>query len=187
MGSVEPPIVDPVGRSRVRGDIVSLLGAQPDTRYHLRAIARAVGTSPGTARRELLRLQNAGVVGSRSEGSQRYFWLSLGPGRPDPAGVRLARLMRSRLRAAYGTRLKGVYLYGSRARGDHDADSDVDILIVLDEVHGYARDLRLSGEVVSRLSLASGLQISRLLASERSWAARDRPFLAAIARDAIEV
>ncbi|HOX38642.1 MAG TPA: nucleotidyltransferase domain-containing protein [Candidatus Brocadiia bacterium] len=34
----------------------------------------------------------------------------------------------------YGTRLKGVYLYGSYARDDGDADSDVDLAVVLDRV-----------------------------------------------------
>jgi antitoxin ChpS len=31
----------------------------------------------------------------------------------------------------YGDRLKGLYLFGSRARGDHAADSDADVAVVL--------------------------------------------------------
>ena len=42
----------------------------------------------------------------------------------------LARLKKE-LGALYGTRLKKVLLYGSRARGDHQPDSDYDVLVVL--------------------------------------------------------
>jgi antitoxin ChpS len=35
--------------------------------------------------------------------------------------------------AAYGSRLKGIYLFGSRARGEHTPDSDADIAVVLDD------------------------------------------------------
>ena len=35
------------------------------------------------------------------------------------------------VRAAYGQRLKGIYLFGSRARGDHAPESDADIAVVL--------------------------------------------------------
>jgi uncharacterized protein len=33
--------------------------------------------------------------------------------------------------AAYGERLLGLYLFGSRARGDHSPESDADIAVVL--------------------------------------------------------
>jgi predicted nucleotidyltransferase len=37
-------------------------------------------------------------------------------------------------RAHYGARLRGLYLFGSRARGDHRPDSDADVVVVL--AHG---------------------------------------------------
>jgi len=35
------------------------------------------------------------------------------------------------VRDHYGDRLVGLYLYGSRARGDHDAESDADVAVIL--------------------------------------------------------
>ena len=45
--------------------------------------------------------------------------------------------VRAGLSAIYGDRLRGMYLYGSYARGEQDAESDVDVLVVLNEVPDY--------------------------------------------------
>lgn len=34
----------------------------------------------------------------------------------------------------YGTHLRSLYLFGSRARGDHQPDSDADVAVFLDQV-----------------------------------------------------
>jgi predicted nucleotidyltransferase len=38
-----------------------------------------------------------------------------------------------RVRPVFGEKLKKVILYGSYARGDYDADSDVDVMFMIDE------------------------------------------------------
>lgn len=55
--------------------------------------------------------------------------------RPDPwatlAHAKLeAAVVARHARAFYGDSLKSVWLYGSRARGDHRPDSDLDVLLV---------------------------------------------------------
>ena len=40
--------------------------------------------------------------------------------------------IRTHLEQAFGPRLRGVVLHGSEARGDATADSDVDLLVLLD-------------------------------------------------------
>ncbi len=42
----------------------------------------------------------------------------------------------------FGERLKAVRLYGSYARGEEREDSDIDILIVLDEIQGYWKEYK---------------------------------------------
>ncbi|MBV9570761.1 MAG: nucleotidyltransferase domain-containing protein [Alphaproteobacteria bacterium] len=60
----------------------------------------------------------------------------------DPVFLRL----KQELETLYGSRLKRVLLYGSRARGDHQADSDYDVLVVLEGPIDYWKELkRLSG------------------------------------------
>ena len=103
----------------------------------------------------------------------------------DPVGLAIARRMGAGLRRIYGDRLRGVYLYGSRARGDQRPDSDVDILIVLDRLDAYGAELRRSSELASELSLEYGVMTSRMLASERDWLTGAKPFLVAARRDAV--
>ena len=41
------------------------------------------------------------------------------------------------VRELYGSRVKGVYLFGSRARGDHKPESDADVAVVLADDGGW--------------------------------------------------
>ena len=65
-----------------------------------------------------------------------------------------------RLEARFGDKLNSVYLFGSRARGDHRPDSDADVAVVLNEkVEGVLTYLdELSEDAISVL-LERGLYI----------------------------
>ena len=96
----------------------------------------------------------------------------------------LARL-RERLEGTYGGQLRGLYLYGSFARGGEDTESDVDVVIVLDRIDAYGAEVARTSALISDLSLESGLSISRVFVSQQDWTHRDSPFLANVREEAI--
>jgi predicted nucleotidyltransferase len=49
---------------------------------------------------------------------------------------------RTALENHYGSRFKGLVLYGSVARGEAGIGSDIDLLVLLDEPFDYFRELR---------------------------------------------
>ena len=97
----------------------------------------------------------------------------------------LLRELKAGLEAVYGERLKGVYLYGSYARGEEDVGSDVDVLIVLAKPDGYGAEIDRTGRLVSGLSLKYGLSISRVIVPMDDWATRESLFLANAREEAI--
>ncbi len=89
------------------------------------------------------------------------------PGRPSPAHLaQLAHLSpveraaleeaKAGLEAHYGRRLRALLLYGSRARGTADAESDVDLLVVLEK----ARSLYLEITAINKVTVPVGLRHS---------------------------
>ena len=72
----------------------------------------------------------------------------------------LLERIKSRLAAAHGVRLRGVVLYGSQARGEAGADSDIDVLVLLDGPVDYGRDLEANLSALYPLSLELGRRIS---------------------------
>ena len=96
----------------------------------------------------------------------------------------LARL-REGLEETYGARLRGLYLYGSFARGSEDAESDVDVIIILDRIEAYGAEVARTSTLISTLSLQSGVSISRVFVSQQDWTDRDSPFLANVRGEAI--
>lgn len=99
----------------------------------------------------------------------------------------LLRELKAGLEALYEERLGGLYLYGSQARGEQDAESDVDVLVVLDHITRYAAEVDRTGQLVAHLSLKYGVSVSRVFISQEDWVARQSPFLANASEEAIPV
>lgn len=101
---------------------------------------------------------------------------------------RIAQLLqefRYGLERIYGSRLCGVYLYGSYARGEADAESDVDILVVLEDFDHYGSEVDRTGQIGANLSLKHGVSISQVFMRERDWAQGETPFLTNVREEAI--
>ena len=95
----------------------------------------------------------------------------------EPEITELLSRLRRGLEDLYGERLEGVFLFGSHARDEATPESDVDVLVVLDEVTDYGREIERTGYLVSRLSLHYEVSISRVFVSSSAWRHRDSPFL----------
>lgn len=99
----------------------------------------------------------------------------------------LVQELKEGLAALYGGRLRGVYLFGSYARGEEDPESDVDVLVVLDDFQRYAEEVDRTGELGSTLSLKYGISLSKVFVRERDWLRNQTPFLENVREEALLV
>jgi predicted nucleotidyltransferase len=90
-----------------------------------------------------------------------------------------------RLRQLYGIRLVDLVLFGSRARGDHDDDSDVDVCVVLRAPVDPALEIARTAEIVASVSLDLDLVISCVFVDERDYATGAGPFLRNVRREGV--
>lgn len=93
--------------------------------------------------------------------------------------------LKAGLRALYGDRLKGVYLYGSYARGEADPESDLDVLVVLDRIDHYAGEVIRTGQLAADLSLRFGVSVTEVFMSEIDWSSAETPFLVNVREEVI--
>jgi predicted nucleotidyltransferase len=144
----------------VRGALLQALARleQPVTRRQLAATA---GVAPGNASVVIEGLIQTGLVGETIAGRSSMVALNRNHLMAGPVlalvGLRGELIRRLRERLSVWSDLHGSWLFGSVARGDADSDSDVDLLIVADDLQ--------SSDLHERLS--------RLQADVRSWTGND--------------
>lgn len=100
---------------------------------------------------------------------------------------RLLRELRESLEALYGDRLKGLYLYGSYARGDAEPGSDVDVAVVLEGEVDIYEEVERTGEIVSQLSLQTDTFISLMFVPRAGFEARATVFLRALGGEGVAI
>lgn len=66
--------------SKVRIEILELLFSDPNEMYHVRGIVRAIKEEINAVRRELTRMESAGIIKKEQRGNRVYYWV-----RPDYA------------------------------------------------------------------------------------------------------
>jgi uncharacterized protein len=73
------------------------------------------------------------------------------------------------VRAHYGRSLARVYLYGSRARGEHGPGSDADIAVVLSQDFDYWREADVLSDLAYDYLLDRGVLIDPKPLSLKAW------------------
>jgi predicted nucleotidyltransferase len=93
--------------------------------------------------------------------------------------------LRRGLETLYGARLRDLLLFGSYARGDQRAGSDVDLLVLLDGPVDTGREILRVESIVWPLSLDRGIVLSVMPVSYESYQNGETSFLRIIRKDAL--
>jgi len=119
--------------------VLGLLFGKPDKSFYMTEIFRAAQMGRGTVRRELDRLEAAGLVQVSQAGNQRHYQAN--PESPiydellsivrKTFGV--ADVIRDALQAV-DDQFDAAFVYGSVAKGEDTATSDIDLMVVSDEL-----------------------------------------------------
>jgi predicted nucleotidyltransferase len=119
----------------VRGDILAATLTQPDKWWYLSELAQFLRTTPSSLQRDLKALVDGGILQQRREGIRAYFKADTrSPLFTDLRGLveKTAGLLPTlqRLMEQCDTQVDVAFVYGSIARGEERATSDVDLLVI---------------------------------------------------------
>jgi len=157
-------------RSKARQRLLAYYFTNPAARHHVRDLACRLGVDPSNLSRDLRGLESEGMFHSEVNGRQKYFQLN----RSYP----LLKEMRSIVTKTIGvapaisqllTAIEGIdeaYLFGSFARGDADAQSDIDVLVI-----GTPPAAPLA-QTISRLEKRLGREVNYTVLSRDEFVSR---------------
>lgn len=166
-------------RSELRRKLLTFFYVNRSARVYVRQLAQALEADSTNLSRELKRLARDGLLRSELEGRQLYYSLN----RANPSLKALFQLLHGTLGVEPSLKtalakvpgIRSAWLYGSFAKGEADAASDVDVLIV-----GEPDQARLAAEMRTAENLLRR-EINYTVVSPRELARRlksEDPFLA---------
>lgn len=119
--------------------VLGLLYGNPERSYYANEIVRFAGAGTGAVQRELERLESVRLVTVSKIGNQKHYQANReAPIFDELRGIVLktfgvADHLRSAL-APLTKRIRAAFIYGSVAKGTDRADSDIDVMIVSDDL-----------------------------------------------------
>jgi len=124
----------PLGRSKTRDAILTFFFSVPEKEYYLRELERLLKVSVANIRRELLKLEAAGIFRSRRVGNLRYFSLNTAhPLFPEYRKIVSKTIGIAGTLTAVFTDIRRVelaFIFGSVAEGVDRSGSDIDLFVI---------------------------------------------------------
>ena len=138
-------MLDPVGLSdalfsKVQQRVLALIFGHPARSFYTSEIIRAVRSGTGAVGRELSRLEHSGLVCAERIGNQKHYRAN----QDSPVYAELRGLVAKTLAVSgpirdslqpYAAAIKTAFIYGSVAKGSDTAWSDVDLMVIGDELN----------------------------------------------------
>jgi predicted nucleotidyltransferase/predicted transcriptional regulator with HTH domain len=157
-------------RSKARQHLLAYYFTNPPARHHLRELAERLSVDPSNLSKELGRLEREGLFRSEVSGRQKYFQLN----RKYPLFDEVRKIVAKTIGAApvIGQSLKRIegidkaYLYGSFARNQQDATSDIDVLMI-----GAPRE-EILAQAMRRLERQLGREINYTVLTPKEFESR---------------
>jgi len=157
-------------RSKARQRLLAYYFTNPTARVHLRDLAERLSIDPSNLSRELHRLENEGLFRSEVSGRQKYFQLNREyPLFDEVRGIVSKTIGAAPLIAQSLKKIEGIeeaYLYGSFARNQQDAASDIDVLVI-----GTPRSEGLA-ETVRKLERHLGREVNYTVLTRKEFDSR---------------
>jgi uncharacterized protein len=128
--------IEKIFGSRIRAKILGWLFTHPDESFFVRQMALILKEDPTNVSREMAKLEELGILRSKRNGNLKHFQTNQEcPFFDELKGLVLKTSgVAGRILASL-ERLPGIefaFIYGSYAKGEEKADSDVDLLIIGD-------------------------------------------------------
>src|SRR4030081_1991936 len=125
--------------SKVQQRVLALIFGQPERSFYASEIMRNVRSGTGAVERELSRLQRSGIVSVERIGNQKHYRAN----RQSPIFAELRSLVIKTVAFAeplkksiepFADKIKAAFVYGSVAKGTDTARSDIDLMVIGDEL-----------------------------------------------------
>jgi len=126
--------------SKVQQRVLGLIFAHPDRSFYTSEIIRTVESGTGAVERELSRLQRSGLVSVEHIGNQKHYRAN----RHSPIFKELQGLVLKTVAlkeplkealAPFANKIKIAFVYGSVAKGTDTAQSDIDVIVIGDDLN----------------------------------------------------
>ncbi len=160
-------ITEKIFGSRIRAKILGWLFTHPDESFFVRQIALILKEDPTNVSREMANLEELGILKSKRNGNLKHFQTNQEcPFFEELKGLVLKTTgVAGRIRASLNKRagFEYAFIYGSYAKGEEKADSDVDLLIIGDV------DMDRLDSDLGKLEKMLGREINYVLYSKKEF------------------
>jgi len=166
--------------SKAKRSLLKLLLTNPDTEFYVRDISRRIGEPLNAVRRELGYLEKAGLIKSQHAGNLKYYSVV----KEFPIYPELKKIIYTTIgfgdyladRLKDSKQIELAFIYGSVAKDEETAKSDVDLFVVgeidEDELHELVSQIEKNLGRVINYTLMSKAEFNKRLKNNNPFVKR---------------